>query len=119
MITRKEAFKLGFVTKLATAGVKPSEVIQHALDKKAAASAMLALPAGLAAGGALAAKSLTSGATSIGEGLGDAGAVMVDDDAESVSNLRKEYLIKRYQDLINRRKAEIDSKLISEAKRSA
>lgn len=113
-ITAKEAFKLGFVTKLAQHGIRPTELVDAVgvLIEKQGAFAPLATLAGLGGVTVIA-------PAHIGSALGASAGGLTEDELDTLSEARKKYLIKRYRDLIRQRRAALESRLITQAKQEA
>jgi hypothetical protein len=125
MVSKKEAFKLGFCRKLAEAGVDPSSLVDSAC-KYAAATA--AIPVGAAGAGVLAvpaavglAGSLVGTSATLPYAAGSQGgrflSSLVDYEVPSDKHLSKEYLLLKYRELLKRRQAEEEWKTITKAKK--
>lgn len=111
MPTAKEAFKLGFCLKLAEEGVTPEKLLPL-VEKQAVALSAITSP--LMIGGLAGSTMLPAGA---GRAVGRTMSGLSADEMETLPEARRRYMLKRYQDLIARREAEIESRLISQAKR--
>lgn len=119
--SKKEAFKLGFVTKLAENGIS----LVEALEKCGAYGPLLG--AGLTAGVTIPAAAVSmaglglTAATKlpheVGGGLGTMGAYLSEVDEPSGKQLRKQYLIRRYEKLLERMRANRELRNVSRAKR--
>ena len=105
-----EAFKLGFASVLAEHQVSPVELVT-ACEKIAAADFVgKAVP--LSTGLSMA---LPLG---IGHAAGSTGEKMLSEDLDSPEDVRKQYLIKRLQQLLDSERAKASNKLVTEALKS-
>lgn len=109
MLTAKEAFKVGFCLKLAESGVLPEDLLPLVQEKQATVGSAAR---GL---GATALLASTVGPAMAGRSAGATLKQLEADELETLSEARKRYMLKRYQDLIARREAELESRLASQA----
>lgn len=106
-MTPAEAFKLGFASVLAEHHLSPRDLVT-ACDKIAAAD-LVGRGATLSTGLSLA---LPLG---IGHAAGSTTERLLSEDLEEPEMLRKKYLIKRLQQLLNSERARANNKLVTQA----
>ena len=110
-MTKKEAFKLGFVAKLAAHGVAPSQMIDAALLlEKRGFNPVPLVATGIGLG--------TAVPFYAGKGVGALGTALQEEDVEESKTTRRRFLLKQLRDLIEARKAERENALIAQAKRN-
>jgi len=127
-LTTQEAFRLGFVLKLAEEGISPSLAADILFTQKVAKGKGKGKgdgrPSGPNMGGFLnPATMIMGGGATIGLPMfggslvgGIAGNAM-SQNLDTLSQARKAYLIKRYRHLIEQRKTKTDNQLLSESLR--
>lgn len=114
----KQAYKLGFILKMAEEGQAPSSLYNEKLAFKGLATLPLGLASGLGMTALVGIPALTAVA---GGGIGGAGgssaAKMLDLDIDDIPTERKKALLKKYQQLIKRRRAELSNRLLTQVKK--
>lgn len=125
----KDAFMAGVCATLAEANVTPSELVNAAMKLageekpeqsgkpgKGPGAASLLPGVGLLGKGLLwGAGTATLGAGALGHAGGRLGHEMMSSDLPTTKDVRKEYLIKKLEDLIRERKARLNNDLIRRA----
>lgn len=120
-MTPKEAFLVGVSSVLAEAQVSPSELVtavaKIAADEKQEESTGIPLPgSGLAKTVGLSALGVTTlGSLAGGRALGHGAQHAMSSDLATTSDIRKEFLIKKLEDLVRARKARIQNRFVQEA----
>jgi hypothetical protein len=115
-MTPKEAFKLGFVAKLAEEKISPVDLVSacEALNKVAGLGVgdIASTGAGIAGAGIAASVPIPIG---VGHSVGSVLEGAMISEGENADELRKKYLIKRLKDLIATQRVKSNNRLIAEA----